>query len=139
LGHQAHQIPENRLGLLFRHLMGFREICGEMLQGHGRLCGRFLRCHDWPSSLESGPRGHPSQCRLRRFGYGLTMTYWRKMWAFSMPMARNRPTTGLGGVPGVPEGANLPVGMGFSGCRQRQPIAPLTATPCYLDLAQVGL
>src|SRR3954470_2884684 len=53
LGHQADQVAEDRLGLLFRHLMGFREICGEMLQGHGRLCARFLRCHGWPSSLQN--------------------------------------------------------------------------------------
>src|SRR6185436_12892483 len=52
-GHQADQVAEDRLSLLFRHLMGFREICGEMLQGHGRLCARFLRCHGWPSSLQN--------------------------------------------------------------------------------------
>src|SRR6266849_1085226 len=32
LGHQADKVAEDRLGLLFRHLMGFREIGGEMLQ-----------------------------------------------------------------------------------------------------------
>src|SRR6516164_3254351 len=53
LGHQVHQFAEHRLGLFFRHFMGFREICGEMLQGHGRLCARFLHCHGWPSWLRT--------------------------------------------------------------------------------------
>ena len=35
LGHQVYEIAEDRLGLLFRQFVGFREICGETLQGHG--------------------------------------------------------------------------------------------------------
>src|SRR5216683_4520863 len=61
LGYQADQIAEHRLGLLLRHFMGFREIRGEMLQGHGIRCTRFLRCHGWPSWLASGRESHPSR------------------------------------------------------------------------------
>src|SRR5262249_1716274 len=54
LGQEADEIAENRLGLLLRHFVGFREICGEMLERYGRRSARFLRCHGWPSSFEGG-------------------------------------------------------------------------------------
>src|SRR5262249_51742398 len=95
LGHQPDQIAEDRLGLFFRHFMRFREIRGEMLQRHRRLCARFLRCHGWPSSFESGRQSHSSHCRIRRFGWCLTMTSWRKIWVFSMPHRKKWPMTGL--------------------------------------------
>src|SRR5262249_17595675 len=102
-GHQVQQFAEQRLGMFFRHFMGFREICGEMLQGHGRLCARFLRCHGWPSWLRTVASKPRVTLGIRRFGYGLTMTYCRKMWVFSMPVLGKRPMTGSNGRV---EGAN---------------------------------
>src|SRR5262245_14202154 len=129
LGHQADQVAEHRLGLLFRHLVGFREIRGEMLQGHGRLCARFLRCHGWPSSLESGLQSHSSHARIRRFGWGLTMTYCGKMWVFSTRGVRKWPTTGLAAMPHPAEATDLAVDIGFF----RSGSAP------RLDLGRVGI
>jgi len=40
--YQADQVPEHALGLFLRHLVGFREICREMLHGDGRLGARLL-------------------------------------------------------------------------------------------------
>src|SRR5262249_13473944 len=51
LGHEANQVAEYSLGLLLRHLVGFRKICGDVFQGDGRRRTRLLRCHNWPSSL----------------------------------------------------------------------------------------
>src|SRR5262245_35088760 len=113
LGHQADQIAEDGFGLLFRHFMRFREIRGEMLQGHGRGCARFLRCHGWPSSFESGRQSHSSRRRIRRFGWGLTMTSSRKMWVFSMPGVRKWLMTGLATAPEFPEPTDLAVDIGF--------------------------
>src|SRR5262249_16919938 len=42
-------------------------------------------------------RSHASRFGIRRFGKGLTMTYCRKMWVFSMPVLRKWPTTGSNG------------------------------------------
>jgi hypothetical protein len=43
------------------------------------------------------------------------MTYWRKMWVFSMPGVRKWPMTGLAAMPGFFEASDLAVDIGFSG------------------------
>src|SRR5439155_4377913 len=51
----------------------------------------------WLALLVAGKcRQSPaSTLAFRRFGYGLTMTYRRKMWVFSMQIHEKRPMTGL--------------------------------------------
>jgi hypothetical protein len=42
------------------------------------------------------------------------MTYWRKMWVFSMPVVGNRPMTGSDAVRRIGEASDLAMDIGFS-------------------------
>src|SRR5713101_4302455 len=86
-----------------------------MLQGYGRLCTGFLCSHGWPSSLKVAVAATSSRLRIRRFGYGPTMTYWRKIWVFSMSPLGKQQLTGLAGLCGAVKSLFVPQEWAFAG------------------------